>query len=99
MDVITHAGLRTLIEAGSTPYVSIFMPTHRTGRDILQDPIRLKDLLREAETKLAEAGAEKRLVAKVLEPAQSLLNDDMFWQNSDLGLAIFMSDGFSEIYR
>jgi hypothetical protein len=29
--------------------ISIFMPTHRLGREVQQDPIRLKNLLGEAE--------------------------------------------------
>lgn len=99
MDVITHAALRSLIEAGSPPCVSIFMPTHRTGRDIRQDPIRLKDLLRDAEAKLMEQGVDKRTTARVLQHAQNLLEDDTFWQNSDNGLAIFLSESFSKTYR
>jgi hypothetical protein len=99
MDVMTHAELRNLIEAGSPPRVSIFMPMHRTGRDVREDPIRLKDLLREAEKALFDRGIDKRTVGRILEPAQAWLEDEAFWNEREDGLAILLTDGFSQAYR
>ena len=36
--------------------VSIFLPTHRAGPEIRQDPIRLKNLLKQAESRLIALG-------------------------------------------
>jgi hypothetical protein len=49
--------------------VSIYMPTHRTGAETQQDPIRLKNLLREAEKHLFAKGVSTRDVQEMLEPA------------------------------
>lgn len=100
MDIITHAQLRDLVEAGTSPSVSIFLPTHRAGRDTRQDPVHLKNLLREAEEKLVEAKGMRGTEARdLLEPARALLDDQDFWMKSQGGLAIFLSKGFFKAYR
>lgn len=48
--------LRSVLAESRTPAVSIFMPTHRAGQEIRQDPIRLKNLVRRAEQQLIEEG-------------------------------------------
>ena len=49
MQRLTLDQLKELAQHTASPSVSIFLPTHRTGQDIQQDPIRFKNLLREAE--------------------------------------------------
>ena len=61
--------------------ISFYMPTHRTGAEIQQDPIRLKNLLREAEEHLSAWGVGTRDVQAVIEPASRLLQDSYFWQH------------------
>jgi hypothetical protein len=51
--------------------VSIYMPTHRTGVETQQDPIRLKNLLGKAEKELSDRGMGRRDVQKMLEPPAS----------------------------
>jgi hypothetical protein len=100
MDIITHAQLRGLVEAGTSPCVSIFLPTHRQGRDTRQDPVHLKNLLREAEEKLVEAKGMRGTEARdLLEPAKVLLDDHEFWMGNDGGLAIFIAPGFFRLYK
>jgi len=78
--------------------VSIYMPTHRTG-DIEQDPIRLKNLLREAAGQLVDYGISMSDAGGLLEPAEQLLPDSHFWQHQGDGLAIFISPGIFRYYR
>jgi hypothetical protein len=99
MDFITQGNLRKLVAAGTPPCVSIFMPTHRAGREVLQDPIRFKGLVRDAEHQLKEQGTEKRVIWDVLAPAEALLENDGFWQYSNQGLAMFLSPGHSRLFR
>jgi len=79
--------------------VSIYMPTHRTGTEAQQDPIRLKNLLSEAEKHLSAQGVGTRAVQKMLDPASMLLQDPNFWQHQSDGLAIFLSSNRVRRYR
>ena len=56
MDILTRAELEQLMRKEQPGCVSIYLPTHRTGVETQQDPIRLKNLLREAEKQLSCPG-------------------------------------------
>ena len=99
MDILTRAELEELMRKEQQWCVSIYMPTHRTGTDAQQDPIRLKNLLREAEKHLSARGVGTRAVQKMLEPASLLLQDSNFWQHQSDGLAIFLSSNRIRRYR
>ena len=78
MRILSREELRTLIESPQQVTVSIYMPAHRTG-DSEQDPIRLKNLLRDAENQLISNRADIPDASKLLKPAQQLLSDSYFW--------------------
>jgi hypothetical protein len=99
MDILTRAELEQLMRKEQQGCVSIYMPTHRTGTDAQQDPIRLKNLLREAEKQLSAQGIGRREVQNMLEPASMLLQDSTFWQHQSDGLAIFISSNGIRRYR
>jgi hypothetical protein len=98
LDIITHFQLRSLIEAGKAPCVSIFMPTHRE-REMRQDPARLKNLIRIAEEKLIATGMRPTLARDLTAPAKALLEDADFWSKNRHGLAIYVCDGLFRSYR
>ena len=57
MATLTKGELLEIAYAATEPAVSIFMPTHHAGAaEIRQDPIRLNNLLNEAETRLTGRG-------------------------------------------
>ncbi len=99
MDILTRAELEQLMRKEQQGCVSIYMPTHRTGTDAQQDPIRLKNLLREAEKQLSAQGIGRREVQNMLEPTSMLLQDSTFWQHQSDGLAIFISSNGVRRYR
>jgi hypothetical protein len=99
MDILTRAELEQLMRKEQQWCVSIYMPTHRTGAEAQQDPIRLKNLLREAEKHLSARGVSTRDVQKMIEPASKLLQDSYFWQHQSDGLAIFLSSNRVRRYR
>lgn len=99
MDRFSHLELRSLIEQSKAPCVSIYLPAHRVKEEAQQDPIRLKNLLRQVERHLADAGLEPAEVVKMLEPAQGLLDDRTFWQHQADGLALFLCKGCMRSYR
>lgn len=100
MDLISKQELTHLLEGrGDVPHVSIFLPTVRAGAETQQNPIRYKNLLREAQNRLADRGLEKDEIEEMLEPARELVDDFDFWQHQHEGLAVFLADGFFKTYR
>lgn len=100
MDTITHAQLRALAESGAPPAVSLFVPTHRKGSGIRQDPIEFKNLLREAETRLAAGGMRPTEAHDLLRPAWDLLDDANVWGPEGLdGLAVFVAPMIFQAYH
>jgi hypothetical protein len=99
MDILRRNDLRQLVETNGKWHVSIYVPTHRAGNEQQQDPIRLKNLLAQAEKKLLAYGVRRPEAEELLKPAQDLLQDGMFWQQGSDGLAIFISKDTSRIYR
>lgn len=99
MDILNPADLKSLIAQQGKWSVSLYMPTHRVGREQQQDPIRLKNLLAEAETKLLANGLRRPEVQKLMHPAEALLWNNNFWRHQSDGLAIFLSNDSSVVYR
>ena len=99
MEVITNEQLRNLIQTSKQPAVSIFMPTHKAGRDVRQDPVELKNLLRSAEEKLTASGMRGTVARDLLEPARLLVDDVEFWNRNEGGLAIYLAPDFFQAYR
>ena len=80
-------------------HVSLFMPMHRASIETQQNPIRCKNLMRQAETQLLDHGLGAAEVQQLLEPVEQLLGDYSFWQHQSEGLALFLSPHFSRSYR
>jgi hypothetical protein len=75
------------------------MPTHRAGAEIQQDSIRLKNLLGDAEERLAEAELRRPEVQELLKPAYGLVPQHDFWRHQSDGLALFVSPTVFRPYR
>lgn len=99
MDIITIDKLQEILSARSQWCVSLFMPTHRKGRETEQDPIRFKNLLVEAQERLLAKGLPEVDVNKMLKAPQSLLEGSAFWQHQSDGLALFFCEGNFHLYR
>jgi hypothetical protein len=99
MDTLKRTDLRELVERDGKWHVSIYMPTHRAGRDQQQDPIRFKNLMIEAEKKLMEYGVRRPEIQEMTRPAEDLLLDRDFWQHPGDGLAAFLTNGYSKFHR
>ena len=75
------------------------MPTHSTGKEVRQDPIRLKNLLADARSKLLAAGLSEGDADTTLGPVTALLEDRDFWQHQGSGLALFIDENQTSEYR
>jgi hypothetical protein len=95
---LTTDVLRGFLKDTEPPCISLYQPTHRANPDALQDPIRYKNLVRDAERSLREKypGREAR---PLLEPFQALADDYHFWAHQLDGLAVLGSAGTFEVFQ
>lgn len=94
MNSLALDDLKLLVESGEGPCVSLYMPTERAGKETLQNPTRLRNLLREARERLLGMQVKPREADELLQPATDLLDDYPFWQGQEAGLALLLSKGF-----
>lgn len=99
MDLLSREDLKRLAELHDQLCVSIFMPTHRAGRQVEQNAIRFKNLMRQAQGNLIAGGLRALQARELLKPAQTLLEQTLFWQNQADGLALFVSPLMFVHYR
>src|SRR5699024_303240 len=97
--MITRDNIINLAKQQYDTCVSIYLPTHKMGEEVQQDPIRLKNLLGEAEEQLKEKEVAPQDIDKLLEGPRKLLDKPLFWQHNDKGLALFISDEDFDYYR
>lgn len=98
-DLLLRGHVHELIEHRDGPCVSVFLPTHRTSPESAQDPIRLRNLLDEAEERLVAGGLRSTEAKEVLEPGRKLLEFGEFWSYQSDGLAVFLAPGWSQFFR
>lgn len=98
MSLISTDELKTLVEHSQSPCVSIYMPTVKAGAETQQNPIRFKNMIKQAEAQLADDEFQRTDASDLLQPALELDHND-FWQHQDEGLAIFLADGFFRYYH
>lgn len=98
MRQLTTDVLRELLNTEEAPCISLYQPTHRANPDKLQDPIRYKNLVREAENSLREK-FRGREIRPLLEPFQALADNNLFWTHPQDGLAVLASVERFEVFR
>jgi hypothetical protein len=100
MDLLRGSDLHQLLEVSATPCVSLFTPTFRAGKETQQNPVRVRNGLDEAQSRLTAAGLRRADASELLKPGRDLLADASFWheQQGD-GLALFLAPGVSRRFR
>ncbi|MBU1745517.1 MAG: hypothetical protein KJ649_11555 [Proteobacteria bacterium] len=93
MNTLSQDELKTLLGKQQGWCVSIFMPTFRTGAESQQNQIRLRNQLRSTEEKLLAGGLRPQEIKTLMEPAQALPGNVLFWRRQSDGLALFISAG------
>ncbi|HLE84050.1 MAG TPA: hypothetical protein VJG13_06900 [Thermoanaerobaculia bacterium] len=99
MDRLTRADLGALLRPRPWPCVSLYLPTHRRGKEIQQDPARLDALLLRAEERLRELELADDAVAEILDPVRELADDPTFWRFQADGLVLFAAPRLFRYYR
>jgi hypothetical protein len=90
--MFSRSDLTELVEAAPTIAVSLYLPMQILGRETRQNPIMLKNLLRQARDQLARLDVSEVEAEGLLSPAVDLIEDHDFWQNQAPGLALYLSD-------
>jgi len=97
--MITRENILDLAKKESNHCVSIYLPTHKSGEEVQQDPIRLKNLLTQAVEQLKNRELREKEIDELLDEPRKLLDNPNFWRHNDKGLALFISDDNFEHYR
>lgn len=95
----TKEVLQSLLDVEAQPCISIYLPTHKVSSEADQDPIRLKNLLSQAETALKGQEMGNLESTDLLSPIHALVDDREFWNYQSHGLAIFRTPERFEYYR
>lgn len=81
--------IASLAKSRGFPRVSIYLPMAIKG-DTNENPIRLKNALKEVAERLEESGLDAGAVEALLSEAHVRLEDSVFWRYQNRGLAIFI---------
>jgi len=98
MNLLTRNDLTELMEKQDELCVSIYLPTFRAGVETQQGHIRLKNMVRDAETRLIDGGMRSPEAKRFLAPVRELISDNQFWQHQRDGLAIFLASDMFYYY-
>jgi hypothetical protein len=99
MDIFTKNDIELLMRQRDGLCCSIYMPTHRSGPEVRQNPILFKNLVNQSERKFTETGVKKQVIDAILDPAKKLIDNSKFWQSQANGLAVFVSEKDFFYYR
>jgi len=101
MDIISKEELKELINYYGDPCISILMPTHRSGAAVneKQDAILFKNALQTTNNLLLEKGLKAPQIEKLLKPGFDLYQNEVFWNNQQEGLAVFLSKDFVKVIQ
>lgn len=90
MNLLTNEMMPELLSVNNGICLSLYMPTHRTHPDNLQDPILFKNLLKKLEQSLLQQYSASE-AALLLKPFVLLENNEEFWNHTLDGLAVLGS--------
>jgi hypothetical protein len=92
--MIDQEKIRALLRSEHAHAVTVLLPMHVAGREVRQDPIRLRRLLDKAGARLGRGGLGRSEIGTMLAPAYARVEDEAFWRVPDRGLAVFAAPGF-----
>jgi hypothetical protein len=99
MRLLGKEELKSLREQTGDYCVSLYMPAEIAGRETRMNAIRFKNLIGEVEKQLNDSDLNQKEIKNMLEPANELLNDTVFWQHQSEGLAAFFTLDNINYYR
>ena len=98
MEVLAKELIQELLSVNQSPSLSLYMTTHKSHPENLQDPIRFQNLVKQLEESLLEQYSAIE-VKKFLEPYVTLNNNSEFWGHALDGRAVLGSSEFFKVIR
>lgn len=99
MDSFRQTDLDRLVDATEGPFVSIYMPTYRAGREVLQNATRFKNLVHRVREEADERFPEADGLHRQLKELAKRVDDEDWWQHQSDGLAVFVSADQTMAFR
>lgn len=101
MEIINKEELKELANIQSDICISIYIPTHRAGKEVFngEDQILLKNQVQKVKNNLEEKGLQDVQISKLLQPVLDLLEDTGFWRHQKKGLALFLTNNYFKYFR
>lgn len=96
-DTVDRVLLAELLTDRDGPCLSVLLPTERAFPASQQNPVRLRNLIREAAARF-DAGSAVHAEA-LLAPLRELADDDLFWRHPADGLALYSAPGYWRAIR
>ncbi|MGV8880462.1 MAG: hypothetical protein ACOH2A_15700 [Sphingobacteriaceae bacterium] len=96
MKLLTDDLMPELLSVNAGTCISLYMPTHRTHPDNLQDPILFKNLLKKLEQSLLQQYSASE-ASILLQPFVALESNKEFWNHTMDGLAMLSAGDTFEI--
>lgn len=92
--------IAALAEQAGFPKISLYFPTHEKGREIQQDPVRLKNAIARAAADLEQAGWRGSDIDRLLEEARARTEYSDFWLHQGRALAVLIDgDGTTRFIK
>lgn len=99
MNVLSQDDIQVLLDWTEPPCVSIFLPTERYGPQQQQNPIRLKNLVNQAQQMLCDQGLSHPQAERIVAPLQPLYTHVEEWTQLSEGLACFCAPNFHRCFH
>ncbi|ODT78347.1 MAG: hypothetical protein ABS76_24245 [Pelagibacterium sp. SCN 64-44] len=99
VDIPSHKDLANLRAVRDEACVSIYLETTPLTQDIEKSRITFGNLGKEALTQLADAGLDKKRLARLIEELDDLADDDDFWRRQAHSLAVFVTPDSIRTFR
>lgn len=102
MDMLNKEDLQRLDEFQANHCVSIYIPTHRKGKEVNEqtDARLLKNHYQDIKNRLKhDYDIPENEAIAYLEPIEKLINDKEFWRHQTEGLAVFLGDDFFRYFH
>jgi len=94
---MNRSDIQRLQAVRAFPAVTIYSPTHRSYPDNQQDPVRVRNLVREAKQRLEQESDDRTVVRAISETLDGLAEEIDFEHALD-SVAIFAADGVAEVH-
>lgn len=98
MPLLTKEKFESLARFDNSPCISIYMPTQRAGKDVLEekDRIQLKSQWKKVYEQLKDKNLSTDRIDSFGKHIENLLEDKNFWRHQSDGLAIFIGNDLFE---